>query len=143
MNFFPNGLSVALWFAGMGHFCLLFASAQVPSRLGWKKDLAQLTVFNRKLMWVYAGTTLLTIIAFGTLTFVLHDAFLARDHSAVALAVFMAVFWTLRIIVDFVYLRHTDWPQGVIFIFGHVLLVGLFIALASTYWLVLIWSFHP
>jgi hypothetical protein len=143
MNFFPNGLSTALWLAGLGHFCLLFASAQVPARLGWRKDLAQLTVFNRKLMWVYAGTTLLTIIAFGILTFVLHDAFLARDRAAVALAVFMAVFWTLRIIVDFAYLRHTDWPRGIAFIFGHVLLIGLFFALAATYWLVLIWSFNP
>jgi len=139
----PQLLSSALWLAGAGHFCLLFASAQVPTRLGWKKDLAQLTDFNRKLMWIYAGTTLLTIIAFGTLTLVLHDAFLARDPAAIALAVFMAVFWTLRIIVDFAYLGHADWPKGVAFVFGHILLVGLFIALAATYWLVLIWSFHP
>jgi hypothetical protein len=136
-------LGTALWLAGIGHFCLLFASAQVPGRIGWKKDFAQLTVFNRKLMWVYAGTTLLTIIAFGVLTLVLHDAFLARDRAAVALAVFIAVFWTLRVIVDFAYLRHSDWPPGIAFIFGHVLLVGLFIALASTYWLVLIWSLYP
>jgi hypothetical protein len=142
MNFFPNGLGIALWLAGIGHFTLLFASFQVPFRLGWKKDLAQLTDFNRKLMWVYAGTTLLTIIAFGTLTFVLHDAFLARDRAAVALAVFMAVFWTLRVIVDVAYLQHIDWPKGPAFVLGHILLDGLFVALASTYWLVLIWSFH-
>jgi hypothetical protein len=132
-------LNIALWLAGIGHFCLLFASFQVPSRLGWKTDLARLTDFNRKLMWTYAGTTLQTIIAFGVLTFALHDDFLARNHAAVALAAFMAIFWTLRL-VYFAYLRHTDWPKGAAFVLGHVMLAGLFIALASTYWLVLIWS---
>jgi hypothetical protein len=94
-------------------------------------------------MWTYAGTTLLTIIAFGILTLTLHDAFLARDRAAVALAAFIAVFWTLRLIVDFAWLPRAGWPKGAAFILGHVLLVGLFLALAATYWLVVIWSFYP
>ena len=141
MNF-PQTLSLALWLAGLGHFVLLIASAQVPHRLGWKTDLAQLTDFNRKLMWIYAGTTLLTIIAFGILILTLHDAFLARDRAAVALAAFIAIFWTLRLVVDAAWLRHIDWPKGPAFILGHILLVALFLALASTYWLVIIWSFY-
>jgi len=141
MNNFTHCLSLALWLAGTGHFCILFASFQVPTRLGWKTDLAQLTPFNRKLMWVYGGTTLLTIVAFGTLTLVLHREFLAGDRTAVALAAFIAIFWTLRILVDFVYFEHSDWPTGVQFVVGHFLLTSLFVALASTYWAVLIWSF--
>ena len=141
MNF-PQTLSLALWLAGLGHFVLLFAALQVPYRLGWKTDLARLTDFNRKLMWTYAGTTLLTIIAFGVLTLALHDAFLARDRAAVALAAFIAIFWTLRLVVDAAWLRHIDWPKGPAFILGHILLVALFLALASTYWLVVLWSFH-
>ncbi len=142
MNF-PQTLSLALWLAGLGHFVLLFAALQVPYPLGWKPDLARLTDFNRKLMWTYAGTTLLTIIAFGILTLALHDAFLARDRAAVALAAFIAIFWTLRLVVDFTWLRHIDWPKGPAFILGHILLNTLFVALAATYWLVILWSFHP
>jgi hypothetical protein len=141
MNHFTHWLSLALWLAGIGHFCILFASFQVPGRLGWKRDLAQLTPFNRKLMWVYAGTTLLTIIAFGTLTLILHGEMLAGDRGAVALAAFIAVFWTARILVDFTYFDHADWPEGTPFVVGHILLTTLFTALASTYWLVLFWSF--
>jgi hypothetical protein len=140
MNNFAHLLSLALWLAGIGHFCILFASFQVPARLGWKEDLAQLTNFNRKLMWVYGGTTLLTIVAFGSLTLFLHHEFLAGDRSALALAAFIAIFWTLRILVDFVYFEHSDWPTGVQFVVGHFLLTTLFVALASTYWAVLIWS---
>ncbi len=141
MNHFTHWLSLALWLAGAGHFCILIASFQVPARLGWKKDLAQLTPFNRKLMRVYAGTTLLTIIAFGVLTLFLHREFLAGDRAALALAAFIAIFWTLRLVVDFAWFGHTDWPRGTSFAVGHFLLAALFVALASTYWTLLIWSF--
>jgi UDP-N-acetylmuramyl pentapeptide phosphotransferase/UDP-N-acetylglucosamine-1-phosphate transferase len=139
MNLQPC-ISVALWLAGIGHFCILGASFQVPGRLGWKEDLAKLTPFNRKLMWVYGGTTLLTIVAFGMLTLFLHDDFLRGDRAALALAAFIALFWTIRIIVDFTYFKHSDWPSGPQFVAGHFLLTTLFAALASTYWAVLIWN---
>ncbi|HVE15714.1 MAG TPA: hypothetical protein VNB29_03215, partial [Chthoniobacterales bacterium] len=81
MRTLESWLSLALWLAGAGHFCLLIASFQVPHQLGWKDDLPKLTAFNRKLMWVYGGFTLLTIVAFGMLTFLLHDDFLAGDRA--------------------------------------------------------------
>ena len=71
-----------LWLAGAGHFVILFASAQVPSRLRWKQDLAQLMPFNRKLLWVQGGFTVLTIIAFGILTLALHAEMLRGDRAA-------------------------------------------------------------
>ena len=68
-----------LWLVGAAHFVILFASFQVPYRLNWKTDLQQLMPFNRKLLWVQSGFTLLTIIAFGTLTLVLHRELLRGD----------------------------------------------------------------
>ncbi len=112
----------------------------MPARLGWKTDLAKLTRFNRKLMWVYGGTIVYIIVAFGVLTLVLHDEFLRGDRR-----------------------RHSPWPRssrssgrcasspisgisdtttgqrGRAFVIGHVLLAALFVALASTFWTVLIW----
>ncbi len=140
MNTLQPWFSLALWLAGIGHFCILGASFQVPSRLGWKEDLAKLTSFNRKLMWVYAGTTLLTIIAFGVITLLLHDELLRGDRAAMFLAGFIAIFWTLRILVDLLYFKHADWPVGRQFIVGHFLLTALFAALALTYWGLLIWN---
>ena len=43
---------IDLWFVGAAHFVILFASFQVPYRLGWKQDLQHLMPFNRKLLWV-------------------------------------------------------------------------------------------
>jgi hypothetical protein len=40
--------SLVLWLAGIGHFCVLIASFQVPARLRWKEDLQKLTSFTPK-----------------------------------------------------------------------------------------------
>jgi hypothetical protein len=126
-------LSAALWLAGIGHFCVLIASFQVPARLGWKTDLAKLTPFNRKLMWTHGGFAVLTITAFGILTLALHSEMLRGDRAALGLAAFIGVYWSARIAVDALYYRHSDWPQGVQFVIGHFLLTSLFAALAATY----------
>jgi alginate O-acetyltransferase complex protein AlgI len=128
-----------LWLAGGAHFVILCASFQVPSRLHWKEDLAKLMPFNRKLLWVQSSFTVLTIIAFGSLTLTLHNEMLRGDRAAVALACFIAVYWTARILVDAFYFSHDDWPKGKQFVAGHVLLTSLFTALAASYWAVFVW----
>ena len=122
--------STALWLAGIGHFCVLIASFQVPSKLGWKDDLQKLTPFNRKLMWVHGGFAVLTIIAFGTLTLALHAEMLRGDRAALGIALFIGIYWAARIVVDFVYYDHKDWPKGRGFVLGHILLTSLFAYLA-------------
>ena len=134
-------LDTALWLAGIGHFCVLGASFQVPARLRWKEELPKLIPFNRKLMYVYGGFTVLTIIAFGVLTLLLHGEMLRGERAATALAVFIAVYWSARIGVDFLYYEHKDWPPGRQFVVGHLLLDALFAALAITYWGVLVLRF--
>jgi hypothetical protein len=132
--------STALWLAGIGHFCVLIASFQVPARLGWKEDLQKLTSFNRKLMWVHGGFAVLTIIAFGTLTLALHAEMLRGDRAALGLALFIGMYWALRIAVDFIYYDHKDWPRGGIFMTGHILLTSLFAYLAAANLGLVIWK---
>jgi hypothetical protein len=130
----------ALWLAGAGHFVILIASFQVPSRLRWKEDLAQLMPFNRKLLWVQGSFTVLTIIAFGTLTLALHAELLRGDRAALGLACFIGTYWAARILVDALYFSHEDWPKGRQFVIGHALLTCLFVALASSYWGLFLWQ---
>lgn len=132
-------LSLALWLAGAGHFGVLIASFQVPYRLRWKEDLAKLTSFNRKLMWVHGAFAVYTIIAFGVLSLALHAEMLRGDRAALALAFFIGFYWFLRIVVDFAYYSHRDWPSGAAFRLGHVLLTSLFVFLSSSYLSVTLW----
>jgi RsiW-degrading membrane proteinase PrsW (M82 family) len=129
-----------LWLAGAGHFVILLASFQVPLRLRWKQDLAQLMPFNRKLLWVQGSFTVLTIMAFGALTFILHTELLRGDRAALGLACFVAIYWSARILVDAFYFSSKDWPKGKQFVIGHFLLTGLFVALASSYWALVVWN---
>ncbi len=130
---------VLLRAAALGHLAILGASFQVPARLRWRDELARLSPLNRKLMWVQSSFTVLTIIAFAVLTFVLHDELLRGDRAALALAIFIAVYWLARIGVDAFYFRHADWPQGPWLKLGHVMLVSLFCALAGTYLALVAW----
>jgi hypothetical protein len=130
---------VVLWLCAAGHFLTLVASFQVPYRLNWKQDLAQLTPFNRKLMWVQSGFTVLSIFSFGVLTLVLHGEMLRGDRAAMGLVCYIAVFWTTRILVDAFYYSHEDWPKGRQFAAGHFLLTCLFVAQALSYWGLFVW----
>jgi alginate O-acetyltransferase complex protein AlgI len=129
----------ALWLAAAGHFLILFASFQVPHRLGWKKDLQSLTPFNRKLLWVQSAFTVLTIIAFGVLTLVLHRELLRGDRAALGLAWFVGFYWISRVLVDAFYFSHADWPKGRAFVLGHLLLTTLFSVLAAIYVGLAVW----
>jgi len=129
-----------MWLAGAGHFVILLASSQVPYRLHWKQDLAHLMPFNRKLLWVQSGFTVLTIIAFGTLTLALHTELLRGDHAAMGVACFIGIYWTLRILVDAFYFAHEDWPKGKGFVVGHFLLTSLFVFLALSYVGLFVWQ---
>jgi len=131
---------IDLWFVGAAHFVILFASFQVPYRLGWKQDLQLLMPFNRKLLWVQSGFTVLTIIAFGTLTLLLHTELLRGDRAALGLACFIGIYWTTRILVDALYFSHEDWPKGTAFIVGHALLTLLFFVLAASHLGLFIWN---
>jgi hypothetical protein len=126
-------LSLAVWLAGAGHFAVLIASFQVPYRLRWKEDLGKLTAFNRKLMWVHGGFAVYTIAAFGVMTLVLHGEILSGQRAALVLSIFMGAYWLLRIIVDFTYYSHSDWPPGKAFVIGHLFLTLLFVFLSATY----------
>ena len=124
---------LALWLAAIGTFCTLGAGLQAPIRLKWKEDFAKLAPFNRKIFYTYYGTIGFIIISFGILSLVLHEEMLSGSKPALCLAGFMGSFWTFRILVDFFYFSHKDWPQGACYLMGHILLTSLFIAMASVY----------
>jgi hypothetical protein len=90
-------------------------------------------------VWVQSGFTVLTIIAFGTLTLALHVELLRGDRAALGLAAFIGTYWTARILVDAFYFSHADWPEGKLFVVGHILLTSLFTFLATSYVVLFVW----
>lgn len=52
---------------------------------------------------------------------------------ALGLCAVIAVFWTVRILVDFLYFSHEDWPEGVKYVVGHAMLTSLFLLIVAIY----------
>jgi hypothetical protein len=70
----------------------------------------------------------------------IHRLSAAGAVQLVILALFIGVYWALRIAVDFLYYEHNDWPSGRGFVLGHVLLTSLFTFLAITNLVLVIWK---
>jgi len=128
--------------AGLGHFLILVASFQVPKRLNWKEEFSSLGRFNRKIFWTYGGYIVFCIISFGIVNLLNVEGLIEVNKSSLFIALFISLFWTVRVIVDFSYFKHTDWPPGDEFIIGHTCLTALFSFLAITHWVLVLWQLN-
>jgi hypothetical protein len=90
-----------LYFAGALQLLILIASAQVPQIFDWKTNLAALPQFLRQLFWVYGAFIVLVIIGFSALTFLNATEIAAGAPVARSLCGFIAIFWALRLFVQF------------------------------------------
>jgi hypothetical protein len=95
-----NNLQTFLKIGGYLHFAILFASALVPQALDWRKNLAMLHPFLRKLFWVYGTFIVLVIIAFGLLTLGHSGELAAGTPLGRGLALFICAFWLARLLVQ-------------------------------------------
>jgi hypothetical protein len=96
-----NQLPLLLKIAGWLHFCILIASASTPKALDWKKNLAALHPFLRRLFWVYGTFIVLVIISFGTITLRHGGEIIAGTPLARSFCLFIAIFWLARLFVQF------------------------------------------
>ena len=136
---FKDLLYWAILACGAGHFLILGASFQVPQKLGWKVEFARLGRFNQKIFWTYGGYIVFCIVAFGFVDLLNSKGLLENHPSSIAIAIFIALFWTARVIIDFLYFKHEDWPKGDAFVIGHACLTALFCFLAITHLSLVAW----
>lgn len=94
-------MKLLLQLAAALQLLILIASASTPRVLDWRKNLAVLHPFLRKLFWVYGVFIVMVIIAFAILTFRHADAMAAREPVARSLCLFIAIFWGARLLVQF------------------------------------------
>jgi len=133
-------LQWAIVICGKGHLLILIASFQVPQKLNWKNEFGLLGRFNQKIFWTYGGYIVYCIVSFALVDLLNAKGLIDIHPSSMAIAIFIAVFWTTRVLVDFSYFKHDDWPKGDIFITRHTCLTALFCFLALIHWSLVIWQ---
>lgn len=91
-------LTLALEFAGLLHLGLLCAGAMMPGVVGMRSHLAALPPFIRRLFWVYYAFIGLCLMSFGAITVTLAPTLAAGGALARVFCIFLAAFWTLRLV---------------------------------------------
>ena len=94
-------LARLIFIAGILHFGILVASAAVPQVLDWRKALANLDPLFQQLVWVHGAFIVIVIVGFGLLAVLLPDQLAQGTPLARAICLFIALFWTARLGVQF------------------------------------------
>jgi hypothetical protein len=94
----PN-LTLLLELAGIMHLGLLCAGALMPGTVNLRAHIAVLPPFIQRLFWVYYAFIGLFLICFGSITVTFAGTLAAGGGLARAVCAFLAVFWTVRLIV--------------------------------------------
>lgn len=90
---------VLLRIGAVAHVGLMAAGALMPYVVGLREHLRPLPEFIRRLFWVYYSFIGLCLAGFGVGTFVLAEELASGTVLARAVCGFLAIFWTLRLVV--------------------------------------------
>jgi hypothetical protein len=113
----PN-LVLLLQIAGILYLGLMCAGALMPRAVNLRANLTPLPPFIRRLFWVYYAFIGLCLASFGLITVLFAPTLAAGGGLARALCIFLALFWTVRLVAaTFVfdvrpYLTNSFWRLG-------------------------------
>lgn len=119
--------------AGLCHFAILTASALVPKVLDWRRALAPLPEFLRRLFWVYGIFIVMVIIGFGLLSLFFAQTLASGIPLARGVCAFIAVFWAARLGVQFFVFDPSPWLTTRWLKAGYHSLTVAFVFLAAVY----------
>ncbi len=91
-----SALARLICIAGFSQLSILIASAVVPFRLNWQRDLQVLPRLHRQMYWTYGGYVVLSIVAFAIISIVNADELAAGGVLARSFCAYVAVFWGIR-----------------------------------------------
>lgn len=122
--------------AGWGQIGLVCASAMIPRLLHWREELEKLRRLTRNVVTTYAFYIAGTNLAFGLLSTIRPDWLLDGSGLARSVAGFIAVYWGVRLVLQFAYYDRKDAPSGLRYRVAEAALAGLFLFLTCVYGLV-------
>ena len=96
-------LARVLFTAGVAQFGVLVASALVPFRLNWRKELSSLSRLHRQMYLVYGGYVVMSIVAFALLSIFNARELASGSGLARGVCGYIAVFWGVRVVLQGVF----------------------------------------
>ena len=96
-------LTNAIVAAGFAQLSILIATAMVPFKLHWHRELQPLSRLHRQMHWVYGGYVVLAIIAFAVLSIFNARELASGSGLARGVCAYVAVFWGIRLSLQAVF----------------------------------------
>jgi hypothetical protein len=126
-------IALLVWLAGLGQFGLALGSLAIPRLLGWPQELARLRSLTRQVFWVYALYIWSSHVAFAALSVLAAGRLTDGSILAASVTAFIAMWWGVRLVLQFACFDRADAPQGAWFRLGEATLVTLFVCFTMTY----------
>jgi hypothetical protein len=123
----------ALILAGIAQLGIAFSSLLIPRFLGWREETARLKPLTRQVFWTYASYILGFHIAFGLLSLLAPSSLLDGSLLARAVSGFIAVYWLVRLTLQFVVFDRSVAVGRPLFRFAEAAYVGTFAYLVLVY----------
>lgn len=96
-----NHLPTMLFVAGLLHLAITSAGFTSVFVLDWRRSLLPLCAMTRHIIWTHAVFVLMTIIAFGIVSVTMPASLAAGAPLARAICGFIAIFWAIRLFIQF------------------------------------------
>ena len=98
-----NPMVPFLWTAGAVHLLIAVSNLWVPRILQYRENLAKVSPMVRQVFVVHSIYTVLVLLAFSALCFFFAPELAGNSPLGRFLSAFLAVFWLLRVVLQFAY----------------------------------------
>ena len=126
-------LQIFIIIGGILHFAILTAGAVVPKVLNFRGELAKVNAMLRQLVWVYGIFIVFTLISFGVISLANAATLAAGTPLARWFCGFVAVFWTIRLVVQLFVYDPTPYFTNAFYKLGYHGLTAVFTYFAVVY----------
>jgi hypothetical protein len=129
--------------AGLLQLTLAAGSLAIPGLLGWKDETARMRPLARQVFWAYAAYILGAHLAFGLVSALAAAELLDGSPLAAVVTGFIALWWSARLVLQFVYFDRGAFPAGAWYRLGETALVALFVFLSVVYGAAFVVNLRP
>ena len=119
--------------AGVVFLALIAFNLYIPRRFDWKRDLASLSLLNRRIFQVHAAFISIILAMFAALALLYTRPLLAPTPLARAVLAGMAIFWFLRLLTQWLVYDWSLWRGRRLETIVHVVFTGVWIYLTAAF----------
>lgn len=132
-------LKLGIQVAGVSQLLLCVVSFAIPQKLKWSERTKDLVPLLRQMFYTYAIYILASHFFFGVISACFAESLLEGGVVELSLLVFMALWWTGRIICQFFFFDRTGIPETPFNKMAETILVLMFFCLVGVYWSSVVW----